>query len=756
MSQIAKTGQTVNINILRNETVINANSKGRIANLFQNLVDSSIFFDQISQSTGTSTTNIISQNSITNLFSTLPVTYLTKSSFNIYSGGTRQNILNATVTGGTNLGTTGNAIFSAKNGRNLEFKKLAAGSNVTLTSSSTGITISSTGGGSSTPFAFVFSASAPSNTYVAWIDTSTTINQANPIRYYINNNWTPITDECDWWDNIGQIVSKGKPLVILFSGQSNVGSPPYTPQADPSYTGDVTVDKYVTLWQPDLAVWKVYNFADATTHATNTWTYPLGTVTDDQWGGAGANQLQTFGKLYAKRFSRSMRFVGTRRGGQVMSQWESGKTGRIELAAKVVSSGVEKVDAFIWIHGEAGWSDGNNASVFTNYRDSFMDLITYLRTQSWSSETMKVIAPSHALNSAAFTGGHNNVQLSGTNGNLDAEGTFRWLDTQDTPYSAWAPVAYQRLLQNAGSQDPYHLTTREHEWQGAAIFQAYLSLPNFRKGDRLYRSFYTNASNRLTSVQVSLPNTDSYNEIYIGGGSSTATFQRNFSVASIGYINAIQEIVRGTSANFIEWAIRAGNTSPNDLEDKLVIGQAGVTVPKNLVIAGTSTLGSDPSSALVFVNGGGTGNDMWIAHDASFPYGILYKSASSGVAEGQHSFALGDTRYLRLYWRSGNFSLPSLDLDADFRISTLGKSIWIKEGANARMGVVTLVGGSATVSNTTVTANSRIFLSIQSLGTVIVPKAIGVTAKVNGTSFTITSADATDTSVIAWEMKEGF
>jgi len=51
------------------------------------------------------------------------------------------------VTGATNLGTTGNAIFSAKNGRNLEFKKLVAGANVTLTPTSTGITISSSGGG---------------------------------------------------------------------------------------------------------------------------------------------------------------------------------------------------------------------------------------------------------------------------------------------------------------------------------------------------------------------------------------------------------------------------------------------------------------------------------------------------------------------------------------------------------------------------------------------------------------------------------
>jgi hypothetical protein len=83
-----------------------------------------------------------------------------------------------------------------------------------------------------------------------------------------------------------------------------------------------------------------------------------------------------------------------------------------------------------------------------------------------------------------------------------------------------------------------------------------------------------------------------------------------------------------------------------------------------------------------------------------------------------------------------------------------GKGIRIKEGANACMGVATLVAGTVTVNNTSVTASSRIFLTIQSLGTVATPKAIGVTARVAATSFTITSADVTDTSVIAWEIKE--
>lgn len=75
-----------------------------------------------------------------------------------------------------------------------------------------------------------------------------------------------------------------------------------------------------------------------------------------------------------------------------------------------------------------------------------------------------------------------------------------------------------------------------------------------------------------------------------------------------------------------------------------------------------------------------------------------------------------------------------------------------EDGADAAMGVATLVAGVATVATTLVAANSRIFLQQQELGTVTAPKAMAVTARVVGTSFEITSADATDTSVVAWQL----
>lgn len=93
-------------------------------------------------------------------------------------------------------------------------------------------------------------------------------------------------------------------------------------------------------------------------------------------------------------------------------------------------------------------------------------------------------------------------------------------------------------------------------------------------------------------------------------------------------------------------------------------------------------------------------------------------------------------------------------LTGQLTVETAGKGLSIKEGSNAKMGTATMVAGTVTVSTTAVTANSRIFLTIQSLGTVASPKAIAVTARSANTSFTITSADNTDTSVVAWMLVE--
>jgi hypothetical protein len=96
----------------------------------------------------------------------------------------------------------------------------------------------------------------------------------------------------------------------------------------------------------------------------------------------------------------------------------------------------------------------------------------------------------------------------------------------------------------------------------------------------------------------------------------------------------------------------------------------------------------------------------------------------------------------------------TVKLDGSVTLPTAGNGILIKEGTNATMGVATLVAGTVTVSTNKVTANSRIFLTGQNLGTITVPVGYAVSARTGGTSFTILSANALDTSAVAWQIIE--
>ena len=88
----------------------------------------------------------------------------------------------------------------------------------------------------------------------------------------------------------------------------------------------------------------------------------------------------------------------------------------------------------------------------------------------------------------------------------------------------------------------------------------------------------------------------------------------------------------------------------------------------------------------------------------------------------------------------------------DLKLITAGSGLRVKEGTNAKMGTATLVAGTVTVNTTVVTATSRILLTTQTPGgTVGSPY---VSARVAGTSFTITSTNAADTSTVAWLIVE--
>jgi hypothetical protein len=86
--------------------------------------------------------------------------------------------------------------------------------------------------------------------------------------------------------------------------------------------------------------------------------------------------------------------------------------------------------------------------------------------------------------------------------------------------------------------------------------------------------------------------------------------------------------------------------------------------------------------------------------------------------------------------------------------SSVGSGFLIKEGANARMGTVTLVNGLATIANTTITANTRIFLTNNDQDALAIISFMRVTGRTPGVSFSISSGVAGDTSSVAWLLIE--
>lgn len=104
---------------------------------------------------------------------------------------------------------------------------------------------------------------------------------------------------------------------------------------------------------------------------------------------------------------------------------------------------------------------------------------------------------------------------------------------------------------------------------------------------------------------------------------------------------------------------------------------------------------------------------------------------------------------------SGSMTLSPnipLTLNGNLDISGAGYGLEVKEGSNCKQGTAAMTAGSVTVTNSAVTASSRIFLTTQTPGGT--PGALFVNARSAGTNFTVHSSSATDTSTFAYEIFE--
>ena len=177
-----------------------------------------------------------------------------------------------------------------------------------------------------------------------------------------------------------------------------------------------------------------------------------------------------------------------------------------------------------------------------------------------------------------------------------------------------------------------------------------------------------------------------------------------------------------------------------------------------LLIRGTASVGLDVNgTARVF---GGSNDSTGTSALTRFRLGnnLSQDIFNIDVYGGNHSTNPNEVRILNgisaplvLGTNGGNFT-ATLSAIGNFSIDTVGAGLRVKEGSNAKQGTATLVAGVAVVSNTSVTANSRIFLTSQVDGGT--PGFLRVNTRTAGVSFTITSSSVTDTSTVAYQIFE--
>ncbi len=203
-------------------------------------------------------------------------------------------------------------------------------------------------------------------------------------------------------------------------------------------------------------------------------------------------------------------------------------------------------------------------------------------------------------------------------------------------------------------------------------------------------------------------------------------------------------------------ALNVGSTNP----DHSAVGIGGVETAKGTVKithTGTGTdasasaisidlAGSGTASQGIFITGTGGGTSGNLLEVRNGGTGPVFRVTSTGST--QLGSGTGSPDVLLARGAAGRLDLNSTDL----RIATIGRGLQIQEGTNARMGTAVLTAGAVTVANTSVTANSRIFLTSQADGGT--PGFLRVSARSAGVSFTITSGSGADTSTVAYLIVE--
>jgi hypothetical protein len=218
-------------------------------------------------------------------------------------------------------------------------------------------------------------------------------------------------------------------------------------------------------------------------------------------------------------------------------------------------------------------------------------------------------------------------------------------------------------------------------------------------------------------------------------------------------------------ANYVMTTDGAGNLSLASIAS--VGGVTNVTASSPLASSGGATPNISLTGVVAVANGGTSTINRTLTDSSSV---ISLDWDNRQLIDETGALAISFTQFFRqLYDYPGNISLDfrnrslyannGVTINLDWHTAGIldgsnatfkSKGLLVSEAANGKQGVATLAAGTVTVANTSITANSRIFLTSQDNGVVGSLRAVGNP----GVGFIITSFLNTDAGVVAYEIFE--
>jgi len=140
---------------------------------------------------------------------------------------------------------------------------------------------------------------------------------------------------------------------------------------------------------------------------------------------------------------------------------------------------------------------------------------------------------------------------------------------------------------------------------------------------------------------------------------------------------------------------------------------------------------------------------------------VLFGDTAGDIGEDATNFSFNDTTNVLTVGSGVTITAGQITAtNGNLVLGTAGNGIQIKTGSNARIGQATLVSGTVTISNTSVTTNTRIFLTRANSNSSTAIGALTVGTVTANTSFIINSLSpsatvtTTDVSIVNWMLIE--